>query len=305
MTAIVEVHQFDLDFQVSLSGLSADLTLNLGNGPTYQTGNSLRTTLASALALSLACVAVAGVGLFAKDKPTTPQPGSSNASRQAATNVPGHLTLQLEGWTIHVSDELRRSAPAKTDEALRLLDEQLKEVAHVIPPEPLAQLRQVPIWLSPLPQGFKPTGEYHPDVRWLRDNHRNPRMAKGVEFTNIPRFAAEIKRMPMMALHELAHAYHDRVLSFDEPKIIEAYEQAVKSGKYDKVQESSAGTVQKAYALTNHKEYFAELTEAYFGENDFFPFNRAQLQKHDPAMCELLGQFWKVTSPRESQSRDR
>jgi hypothetical protein len=268
-------------------------------------GTTLRTILASVLAFSLACGSVASVGLFAKDKPTTRQPGSGNASRQAATNVPGHLTLLLEGWTIHVSDELRRSAPAKTDEALRLLGEQLKEVARVIPLEPLAQLRQVPIWLSPLPQGFKPTGEYHPDVRWLKDNHRNPRMAKGVEFTNITRFAAEIKRMPMMALHELAHAYHDRVLSFDEPRIMAAYEDAVKSGKYDKVQESSTGTVQKAYALTNHKEYFAELTEAYFGENDFFPFNRAQLQKHDPAMCELLGELWKVTTPAASPGAGR
>lgn len=265
----------------------------------------LRTALASALAFSLACGAVAGVGLFAKDKPTTGRSGKVDASRQADTNVPEHLTLKLEGWTIHVSDELRRSAPAKTDEALRLLGEQLQEVVRVIPPEPLSQLRQVQIWLSPLPQGFKPTAEYHPDVGWLRDNHRNPRMAKGVEFTNISRFAAEINRMPMMVLHELAHAYHDRVLSFDQPRIIEAYEQAVKSGTYDKVQESSTGTVQKAYALTNHKEYFAELTEAYFGVNDFFPFNRAQLQQHDPAMCDLLGQLWKVTTPAASQNADR
>ena len=28
------------------------------------------------------------------------------------------------------------------------------------------------------------------------------------------------------------------------------------------------------YALTNHKEFFAEMSEAYFGMNDFFPFNR-------------------------------
>ncbi|MGO9112581.1 MAG: hypothetical protein ACLP9L_25400 [Thermoguttaceae bacterium] len=26
------------------------------------------------------------------------------------------------------------------------------------------------------------------------------------------------------------------------------------------------------YALTDHKEFFAEMSEAYFGMNDFFPF---------------------------------
>ncbi|MEE8389889.1 MAG: hypothetical protein V3S14_03710, partial [Anaerolineae bacterium] len=42
------------------------------------------------------------------------------------------------------------------------------------------------------------------------------------------------------------------------------------------------------YALKNDKEYFAESSEAYFGTNDFFPFVRAELRRHDPEMCALL-----------------
>jgi hypothetical protein len=30
-------------------------------------------------------------------------------------------------------------------------------------------------------------------------------------------------------------------------------------------------------------KYFADLTEAYFGKNDFFPFNREDLKKYDPS----------------------
>src|SRR5207248_2707417 len=142
---------------------------------------------------------------------------------------PDHVTLKLEGWTIHVSDELRKAEPAATDEALRLFEGQLKEVVRVIPPGPLAQLRQVPIWFSPQPSGFGPTGEYHPDAGWLKEHNRDTAMAKAIQFTNIPKFGSEIRRMPMMALHELAHAYHDRVLGFDQPNIIEAYNQAVQS----------------------------------------------------------------------------
>ena len=33
-----------------------------------------------------------------------------------------------------------------------------------------------------------------------------------------------------------------------------------------------AHTEEKAYALNNPQEYFAEATEAFFGTNDFYPF---------------------------------
>jgi hypothetical protein len=44
--------------------------------------------------------------------------------------------------------------------------------------------------------------------------------------------------------------------------------------------------------MTNPQEYFAESTEAFFGRNDFFPFTRDELKKHDPGMFDLLGQLW-------------
>jgi hypothetical protein len=40
-------------------------------------------------------------------------------------------------------------------------------------------------------------------------------------------------------------------------------------------------------------EYFAECSEAFFSTNDFFPFNKEELQKHDPEMFELLHKLWK------------
>lgn len=209
--------------------------------------------------------------------------------------VAGHETLGVNGWTVHVSETLRSADPAAMEQALRLLEQQLREVARTLPPGPLAKLRQVRIWMSPQPAGFRPTGEYHPDANWLRENGRDVAMARSIQFTNISRFAAEIRRMPAMVLHELAHAYHDRQLGFDEPRIRAAFDDAVKAGRYEQVRESSSGDRRRAYALTNHKEYFAELTEAYFGVNDFFPFHRAHLREHDPAMARLLGELWEVT----------
>ena len=44
--------------------------------------------------------------------------------------------------------------------------------------------------------------------------------------------------------------------------------------------------------VKNAAEYFAELSEAYFGKNDFFPFTRDQLEKHDPVGFEMLKKAW-------------
>jgi len=46
--------------------------------------------------------------------------------------------------------------------------------------------------------------------------------------------------------------------------------------------------------LDNEREYFAECTEAFFGRNDFFPFTRDELEKHDPEMFKLLRKLWQV-----------
>ena len=48
----------------------------------------------------------------------------------------------------------------------------------------------------------------------------------------------------------------------------------------------------KAYAATNQEEYFAELTEAYFGQNDWFPHNREELRNYDPRGYKMIEEVW-------------
>ncbi len=40
-------------------------------------------------------------------------------------------------------------------------------------------------------------------------------------------------------------------------------------------------------------EHFAEASEAFFGTNDFYPFVRAELRRHDPGMYALLEKLWR------------
>ncbi len=141
----------------------------------------------------------------------------------ASAAVPGYQTQNIEGWTVHIDDRLLTADKGSTDRALVLLRAQLKEIVRLVPASPAAQLRKVTLWFSPPYPGLEPKGDYHPSAAWLRSHGRNHAMAKGIEFTNIPFFEKEIQRMPMVVLHELAHAYHDQVLGFENAELIDAY----------------------------------------------------------------------------------
>lgn len=218
---------------------------------------------------------------------------------QANEAVPTHETRLLSGWSVHVSTRLLSGQPAEAqtevEKALRLMQRQLDEIVQKVPAAAVAELRKVPLWVSPEYPSTPPRAEYHPNAGWLREHGRDPRMARGVEFTNVRIFEAECRRMPNFTLHELAHAYHDRVLGFGHAQIQAAFEKAQAGGRYDRVQrQDSAGRrrLDRAYAMTNAKEYFAECTEACFSSNDFYPFTREELKQHDPEMFALLGKLW-------------
>lgn len=207
-----------------------------------------------------------------------------------------HTTFVFNGWTMHLNDRLWLDDEGKqsTQKMLRLLSDQMARVVKTVPEPAVERLRKVPVWINPEYENERPRCEYHPGAGWLRDNGRDPAMAKAIEISNVRIFEFENRRMPYLMLHELSHAYHDQVLGFNEPRILAVFEVARDSGSYESVRRfTGVKTVNdKAYAISDHKEYFAESTEAYFGKNDFFPFDRSELKAHDPQMHALLGKLW-------------
>jgi hypothetical protein len=197
----------------------------------------------------------------------------------------------VEGWTIKVDPALlaEEELAGKT---LTALANHLQRVKFILPDEKVAALQKLPIWIE-LKNHSLTAMQYHPDRGWLTRNDQDPRLAKHV---HIPIAAHLIERHtwakhPYVVLHELAHAYHDQVLSFDHPQIVAAFDAAKDAGIYEDVLLFTGKKV-RHYALSNHKEYFAESTEAYLGVNDFYPFVRAELNEHDPRMFELLKEIW-------------
>jgi len=203
-------------------------------------------------------------------------------------------TIDLVGWQIQVDRRLLED-PAHSDlgtAAIELLEADLRRIRVLVPARPLAALREVAIVLD-LDCGDLRSMQYHPSAGWLRANGYDPALARAV---HIPVAAGYIDpdhvfKQPSVILHELAHGYHDQVLGFDHPEIMEAFQAAVASGTYAEVLHITGRTLPH-YALTDQKEYFAEATEAWFGTNDFYPFVRAELKLHDPALAGLLAEIW-------------
>ena len=177
------------------------------------------------------------------------------------------------------------------DKAFEALANHLQRIKYILPEEKVAELQKLPIWVEL--DGRLGNMQYHPDRGWLVKNGHDPRLVKHV---HVPRARRLYDRgmwakHPYVILHELAHAYHDQVLSFDHEEIVAAYNAAKREGIYDNVLLFTGAKV-RHYALSNHKEYFAESTEAYLGVNDFYPFVRAELKEHDPRMFSLMQKFW-------------
>ncbi len=94
-------------------------------------------------------------------------------------------------------------------------------------------------------------------------------------------------------LHELSHGYHYYEVGIDNEAVIRAYKNAQTTGLYSSVPSRNGdGSFVKAYVLTNLEEYFAELTEAYFGADDYFPKNRVELKEYDPVGYEAIKNAW-------------
>ena len=217
--------------------------------------------------------------LIAEDLPYTP--------------TSAYKTNMIRGFTILVNPEVYQHE-AFTNAFFIELERQIADIQRVLPEDKFKALLPVLTWVE---WEKKPNGaaEYHPSADWLRNNGYNPEKAGGVEINNIRNFVHWSRRtQPAMHLHEMAHAYMFRYVQPGNPNytaLKKAYDNAVATGIHDSVEFINGGK-KKAYALTDINEYFAELTEAYFLKNDFYPFVREELKDHDPAGYEILKKIW-------------
>ena len=230
------------------------------------------------LAVIVMCMAAARAGEGTGLKPGVPS---------------AHTNRSIEGWTVRVDDRLLNGDGAATGErALKLLSARLVAITTVVPAKALAGLRAVTIELDLDYPGLTAM-QYHPDAAWLRDHGYSENLAKCAHIPDVEDFLSpfENQRMPWVVLHELAHAYHDQVLGYDEPRIKAAWRKFRDNAKSKSVL-TNRGGMQEHYARTDPMEFFAEMTECYFGSNDFYPFVAGELQQAEPDTFALMAAIW-------------
>ena len=203
------------------------------------------------------------------------------------------VVRKIEGWTVHVDPQLLEGEHSGVGErCLKMLANHLQRIAILVPHEQLAKMRKLELWIE---HSHPQLGamQYHPSPKWLTDRGHDRRLAKKVHITRAEQLLSrqQMLKHPAVILHELAHAYHDQFLSFNNKRIIEAYDKAMAAGLYEKVLLYNGKKV-RHYGASNHKEYFAEGTESFFYRNDFYPFVAAELKEHDPVLYDLLVDIW-------------
>ncbi|MBK7406295.1 MAG: hypothetical protein IPJ41_17230 [Phycisphaerales bacterium] len=214
---------------------------------------------------------------------------------------------ELRGFGIRIRREFVARDPDLLARVLTRLDADLEEINHLLPPPALDALRGTTIWVEL--QGARVEGMSgrglccHWSADWLASVGLPREKAGGVEIVNPHDYLDWRTTQPYMLLHELSHAYH-RLIGPDLPEILDAYHHAIDSGLYEHVERNSvpAGETVRAYAATNHHEYFAELSEAYFALNDFEPYTRTQLEALDPQGLEMVAGLWNL-APEEIAAR--
>ena len=202
--------------------------------------------------------------------------------------IESYRVVAFDGWTIRVSDRLRRHKEL-ADESVEEVKYQLHRVETVLPKAVVAQMKQTEIWLE---HRFPGAAQYHHSVKYLTENGYNPLKAKKIEIPVVEDFLKYRHKPEITLLHELFHAWHDQTIGFDDRRVVRAYNRALKSGNYTSVYHLNGKKV-KHYAMSNPMEYFAEMSEAYFLVNDYFPFVRVELQQSDPETYALIKSIWK------------
>lgn len=204
-----------------------------------------------------------------------------------------HASKTLSGWNVRVDQRLLTGENKDIGEqALRLLESRLVAITAVVPAKAVTALQKVTIQMD-LDYGSLISMQYHPSDAWLKQNGYAASLVKCVHIPRVEGLISrsENHRMPWAILHELAHAYHDQILGFEELRIMAAWKKFSASGKYESVLTQS-GQNRKHYGLTDQKEFFAEMTESYFGSNDFFPFVCGELKQSEPEIFALMESIW-------------
>jgi gluconolactonase len=197
-----------------------------------------------------------------------------------------YVVKNIEGWHVYVHQDLIQGGKLQDvgKPALKQLTYGLAKTAQMVADGPLKKLRAVKIWLevnSTRGKHGNTSGyQYHPGLGWLEKMDFNPQKLHCVEFGNAAGLAkrSDFKTV-QVTMHELAHAYHHQVYTFEDTDVLAAHKRAKEDGKYPKTD---------WVVRTNHKEFYAGLVTRYYESEE----RRKEIVERDLIFAKKLEEQW-------------
>lgn len=213
----------------------------------------------------------------------------------------GYATFTHQGFNFKIKEADYNSRKGK--DAVKYMKADLDHIVSIIPEKALTVMRQRPIWLEKNNTANSSAAWYHTWAGYPESIGDLKEKGKCVEITNFSNYMSwSDQNQPLMVLHELCHLYHDQGLGEDRNQDInKAYKNAKDNGLYaqgwyrynvNQTSQSQWTRTTDVYCMVTVWEYFAEMCEAYWGENDYYPFNYEQLKEHDPVGFALMESIW-------------
>lgn len=247
----------------------------------------LKSGVGAQISNSSTTVAPATTGSLIADDPQ-----AASAATIPFTPTSAYHQREMLGFTLMLSPDLMLR-PKERDAVYKELEKQFTNIRGVLSAEQLEVVRQPRIWIEWDNPALDSPSAFLGSPEWIRMKNINPEKLFCIEINNTRRFLTSAQRaQPWLVMHELAHVWHFKTLGQFHPGIMKAYADAMDAKLYDSVPYTEGVKKKRAYAAKNHIEYFAELTEAWFGKNDYYPFVRSELKQHDPQGYNLMLEVW-------------
>lgn len=208
---------------------------------------------------------------------------------------------KFAGITFFVEDGCFQKVPG-LEEQLRTDSE---EIERILPQHAFKEIcASVAVWINERLEYSNKTDTEdmhsglisHWGSRWATSKGDLAAKSGCVEFLRASGFMSCVKKAPALLLHELSHCYHNLKQDTVDGVISEAYDKAMKSGRYEKL--GDHWKLLRYTALKDHYEFFAESSEAFFSSqrfhNECIPYLHEELEMFDPTAFAMCEQVWGI-----------
>ena len=211
---------------------------------------------------------------------------SPNVTQGLAILQDAYTDTTIHGWKIHINSALDEHPSLRARAALALSDE-LTAIETRLPVPAVTELKEMSFWLEWVSKNGKVL-QYHYSADDLRKHDDDPRKESSIEI-----LAADYVNMPHDSLplvKMLALGYQHRALGLHNTDVDRAFQHAKAAKMYD-VQIDS----RQHFPFRDDKEYFAILSNAYFGGPlSYAPFDKKRFKLLDSQGYDMIEKMWKV-----------